>query len=169
MIHGKVTGRRRRAGPMTTLPKSFPKYLNLHKEPEQLTFDWGGREGESLHHSCTLSTMVCDHIATVAHHCYGLTSDPGYLRQLIFHHCSTDSTQSHWYDYVAGIASTMSFYPTSSEQTFVRSDRIALASDWERVQSDLNQVWHAITTAERSCNERSGQQRQRERETTAAG
>jgi hypothetical protein len=62
----------------------------------------------------------------------------------------------------------MSFLPTPSQETFVRSDRAALASDWATVQLDLDLVWRAIVTAERHCNERPTEQRERRRETQAA-
>jgi hypothetical protein len=62
-------------------------------------------------------------------------------------------TRAYWQDYVTGLASTMSFLPTPPQPTFHDSDRAALASDWLKVESDLNQAWQAATAAESDCDE----------------
>ena len=65
-----------------------------------------------------------------------------------------DSGKEHayWQDYMMGLASTMSFLPAPLQPTFHDSDRAALASDLENVQSDLNQVWQEITDSESNCD-----------------
>jgi hypothetical protein len=143
----------------------LPKYLKINTEPEQLDlFGWRPQH-ESTSSGGALSSSVCSQIASVACVYYGLSTEQNaHLRNLITHECSGDPHQPAWHDYIIGLASTMSFLPTLLHATFFHSDRAALASDWAHVQSDLDQVWHAITTAERYCNE----QRERRRASQAA-
>ena|ERR1700730_8525773 len=150
--------------------KLLPKHLKIQAEPEQLDlFGWYPSHESASSPGYIISSAVCNGIVSAACTHYGLSTEQNnHLRNLIVHQCSGGPASSVWYDYLTGLASTMSFLPTPFEQTFWRSDRAALASDWACVQSDLDQVWHAITTAERSCNERSAQQRERERRDTQA-
>jgi hypothetical protein len=143
------------------------KHPEINAEPEQLDlFGWRPAVESASSSECTLSTAVGFQLAAVASRCYGLSSEQNnYLRNLIVHrHCSAGPSLPSWYDYLLGVASTMSFLPTPLQETFWLSDRAALASDWACVQSDLNRVWHAVATAERECNE----QRQRRREAQTA-
>jgi hypothetical protein len=153
---------------MLTRTKPLPKHLKTQPEPEQLDL-FGWRPIPESASGNTLSATVCHQIATVACTLYGLGAEHNsHVRNLIVHRCSTEPFSSVWHDYLTGFASTMSFSPTPMQETFWRSDRAALASDWTCVQSDLNQVWSAITTAEGRCNERPRQQREWRRETQAA-
>jgi hypothetical protein len=47
----------------------------------------------------------------------------------------------------------MSFLPAPPEQTFHVSDRAALASDWVKVQADMNRACDTIMAAERNRDE----------------
>ena len=139
-------------------PFSYPSnYLTIQTEPQQLDlFDWLRHTESPSQKGYFFSPAVCDHIATVARTCHGLgTEHHSALSSFISGQCSFSGAWSHWHDYVQGVASAMSFFPTPSEETFVRSDRAAMASDWASVQLDLDQVWRAITSAERHCNDRS--------------
>jgi hypothetical protein len=152
------------------LHTNHPKY---HAEPKQLEFAWPNHgEPQQSHGGCVLSTMVCDHIANASRLCHSLdASHHGTLKSYILDQCSFSfpaASWNRWHDYLQGVASTMSFMPTPPEETFVRSDRVAMASDWMVVQRDLNHVWQAITCAERHCHERSKEQSERGRENQAA-
>jgi hypothetical protein len=145
---------------MLSSTKTPANPLKNKSEPEQLDL-FGRRAHESAdtteHYMCT---VTCDQIAATACHYYDLAADQvSLIRNLTVHQRCNEQAVSGWSDYVTGFASTMSFWPTPTEQTFTRVDRDALASDWMAVQSDLNQVWQTITTAERLCDERFGQQR----------
>lgn len=152
---------------MLTSTKNPPNFLIVNNEPEQLDlFGWDPSPESAIVGGAILST-VCDQIASVAGVCYGLSAEKiGQLRAEIIRQCSSEPSSAVLSDYVVGLASTMSFLPTPLQQTFLRSDRAALASDWACVQSDLNLVWHAITTSQRD-RERPGQ-RERRRKAQAA-
>ena len=144
----------------------LPKYPTIDAEPEQLDLFGWSQSRESTITGYNICPIVCDQIAHAAGSRYSLSHEQNNrLRDIIVHQCSSEPAWSVWHDYVIGFAATMSFLPTPLRQTFSRSDRAALASDWACVQSDISQVWHAITTAEGNCNERSEQQRQPRRET----
>jgi hypothetical protein len=152
---------------MLASTKHPPKYLKKHKEPEQLDLFGQTTSPESTlpdGYAC-LSTAVYSRIINMAGALYSLNDvSAAQLRNFIVHRCVNEPPSTAWHDYLMGMASTMSFLPTPHHQTFSRSDRAALASDWSCVQSDLNQVWQAIILAERYCHERTGQQRERQTE-----
>src|SRR5262249_45487860 len=137
---------------MQTFIKNTCDHQTPKHEPEQLDLFAGYPSHEPLSATRhTISSVVCHQIASAACFYHALSAQHvTHIRNLITHQCSGDSGQSVWHDYVMGLASTMSFIPTPMQQTFHQSDRAALASDWANVQSDLNQVWQAITTAERN-------------------
>jgi hypothetical protein len=146
------------------------KYVTIHAEPQQLEFDWDHHSESAPRAGYPLSTVVCDHVANVARACHDLSSEHHSSLTSYIIHCTSHYgvASSHWHEYLQGVASTMSFLPTPSYETFVRSDRVAMASDWTTVQRDLDQVWRAITSAEQHCHERSREQEERRRETEAA-
>jgi hypothetical protein len=132
-------------------------------EPEQLDL-FGYPSHEPVPASqCAISPSVVSQVAwgVCSHHGLG-GQYANHIRNWFAHQPGGDPGRPEWRDYVVGLASSMSFWPTSIVSTFQSSDRDALASDWASVQSDLNLVWQAITTAERICNE----QRERERRET---
>jgi hypothetical protein len=150
----KVRGDRARR-PMSTFPKRHSNYMQFQEEPQQLDlFSWQAGS-ESPPTGWSLASPVCNGIASVAQVCYSLnTAQKHHVRNLIVHSCGSQAVDPSWYDYLVGLASTMSFLPTPFEHTFNRSDRMAQASDWACVQEDINKVWQGVTTAERCCNER---------------
>jgi hypothetical protein len=144
---------------MQTLSKHLLRSLKINAEPEQLDLFGEHPSSESTGNTGhPLSQALCLPIAMRACLCHRLSVEHvDRLRALLTHHCSHEPASSVVYDYVVGLASTMSLWPTPMQETFSHSDRAALFSDWATVQSDLNEVWRAVTLAERDCNERSGQ------------
>jgi hypothetical protein len=155
-----------RAGPMLTSTKKLDNSLENKAEPEQLELfgqDHPSRESASMEEY--LSPIVCNLVANAVGCYYGLTAaeNTNFCKQVVGLY-SSEQAVSAWTtytDYLDGFASTMSSVPITTQQTFIRSDRDALASDWMTVQSNLNRVWQTITGAERICYERTGQQRKR--------
>jgi hypothetical protein len=142
--------------------KDLRNRLKTTDEPEQLDL-FGHPSHEpvpTIGH--TISPSVGYKIACAACSHHGLGAQYVSLIRNTIAHQSWANLSPEWHDYVVGLGSTMSFWPTSMQSTFHSSDRAALASDWASVQSDLNLAWQAITTAERICNE----QRERERRET---
>ena len=165
--HVLVFGGDLTARAMQTSTNKLHNYLKINAEPEQLDlFGWYPPRESTSDTWHTLSSVVCDQVASTACLYHGLSTEhASHLKSLILNQCSGDPHQPAWHDYVMGLASTMSFLPTPMQQTFHHSDRAALASDWAHVQSDLDQAWRAITIAERYCDE---QQRERRREAKVA-
>jgi hypothetical protein len=149
-----------RKWPMQTPTEKIPNFLKTTEEPEQLDlFGWRPARQATSGDECGLSDLVCHRIVSVANLWYLLSDDQNNrLRDLLVRQCSADPVSPDWHDYILGLASTVSSLPVPWRQTFLQSDRAALASDWGHVQSDLDQVWRAITTVERICNERSANQ-----------
>jgi hypothetical protein len=174
---------------MLTSRKSSDKPLKSREEPQQLELFGSAPRPESAAAVDPVCPAVCDKIAAEMCQFYKLDADhSAALEQYV---CAMDASRvvlesaqaalkpsaelrtalesfqralqpsTALSDYVKGIASTMNFFPVPTEQTFVRSDLIAMASDWNKVQSDLNRIWGAITAAERFCHDRSGQQQKR--------
>jgi hypothetical protein len=157
--------------------------LEKLQEPRQLDLFGLPSSPESVAAGDPICPTVCDQLATQFSEFYKLDADHAaaleqYLHTidvsgLVLQSASADLSIviGYWQhaieastvvgDYVRGIASTMNFFPVPTEQTFVRSDLIAMASDWTKVQSDLNGIWGAMTAAERLCRERSGKQEKR--------
>jgi hypothetical protein len=140
---------------MPTDRKESPNSLKMLTEPEQLELF-----GRSMSHESALTPdyldylcprSLCEQMAAVVTQAFHLDlKQTNYLRNLLVHQCSGGpASTSRLTEYLAGVATTMNLLPTSTEQTFLRSDRAALAADWAVVQVDINRVWNAISTAQR--------------------
>jgi hypothetical protein len=148
---------------------TFHKYLKNNAKPQQLDlFGWSASDESASTSACRIASSVCHHIASAAALYHGLSSDfEKQITDFIISHHGCDN-RIDWRgvcsDYVHGFALTMSFSPMPIEQTFLHSDRIAMAEDWASAQSDLIRICEAVVTAERLCNERSAQHQRRESE-----
>ena len=119
---------------------------------------------------------VCHQIGNAVCHAY-LQAPTNELidsvRNLLMHRCGEvglSEASSAWHDYLYGAATALNPLPLSTAQTFLPSDRITLAHDWQTVQSDIDQVWRAVLMArdlvESGSDEQRGQQK-REQDTEA--
>jgi hypothetical protein len=136
-----------------TMNKGPKSLIGLH-EPEQLSlFTLDGDEESGKAHFTSATT--CDQIASAVSGVYALASDQvSQFRTYIVGSCAYCPSASGTSDYINGLASTMSFYPVATQETFIRSDWSALSSDWSIVQADLNRVWHTLSVAQQTCDER---------------
>jgi hypothetical protein len=148
---------------MTFPSKVFGGFPNM-KEPEQLDLF-----AHVLPTPTHVSHPVCHQISNAACHAYFQSPTNELInrvRNLLVHHCGEvrlSEASSAWRDYLYGASTALNPLPLSTTQTFLLSDRIALALDWQTVQSDVDQIWRAISIArnlaESGSNEQRGQQK----------
>jgi len=152
---------------MRPVSKELQNSLKILEEPQQLDLFEGSFSARNPSPGPYLCHSVCDQLAGTASRAYRLSAAQNkQLCELIVHHCSADvPSTSAWAEYLVGAATALNPLPVSLHSTFWRTDRAALASDWQHVQVDMTRVWQAITAArniaERLSHERSEQQDRR--------
>jgi hypothetical protein len=168
---------------MSNPRKSISTASDSTGEPEQLDL-FGRRPMESVQSTkANLSHSLCDQIARATCASYSQLSDQfsKRLRNTLVHTCGEthiSSFTSTCHEYLSGAATALNPLPLSTPLTFITSDRLALSSDWQIVQMDIDHVWRTLkesvdrTSAESNSDERSEQEEQRrsvESERTTAG
>jgi hypothetical protein len=162
---------------MPTFSEPLPNSLKQLTEPEQLElFRWS--------QPTAVCTQVCEQIADVACRFHDVTGDDwASLHKAIVNGCSAGFSSGSFPaqtavnytgsylagvigDYINGAATALNAFPSSTaHHGTLHSDRLALSSDWQVVQKDIDQIWKAISAAqtivESASNERSKQQRWR--------
>jgi hypothetical protein len=112
-----------------------------------------------------VATYICHQIGDAACHAYieaPSIETIGYVRNLLVHNCSGQTTSGPaWYDYLLGAATALNPL-LLSQGSYWQSDRLASTLDWLVVQSDIDQVWRAIVISRDLAqsgvsNERPGQ------------
>ena len=147
---------------MSVSPKPLPNPLKMNKEPEQLEL-FNGLSPTPF------GGQLCRNIVDVVCRTYQVSTTES-LRTAVYLQCSTECSSSEANfstiigEYITGAATSLNPFPASTVQMGSwRSDQNALSSDWQVVQRDLNQVWHAVTSAqtlvESACHERYRQQK----------
>ena len=124
--------------------------LIVKKEPEQLEL-FGRKFLARLGGGCfvDLCTAIANEVGRKQH----LTaSNVARLVDLVVSDRASVKDQqpfSEWFlDYLDGFGMAMNWLPVPTNQTFSRSDRAALASDWHVVQSDVDEVWRTLASTQ---------------------
>lgn len=140
-------------------PESGQYNLAFSKSENPFTANYHAKDPELLNDSSTdaavLVRLVYEAIKNVSEH------------------SSVPSREERWGDYFAGAALAIDPFPVSPLPEFIQSDRMALSSDWMKVQSDFSAVWEALMTAHKTLEAHShGEQRtkvQRDRLSASQG
>jgi hypothetical protein len=137
---------------------------SMNEDPKQLEL-FGLQKHISDSINQALSASLCKKIATLVGEFVQLNPEElNNLRSFALANCKERShPSSHFNDYVRGLAMTMSFLPTPMQQTFWRSDRAALASDWQKVQNDVDKVSQAVLLIQKAAESLRDERKQNER------